>query len=234
MRRLASLAGLLALVTAEAAQAQMDPNNPTCPVSLNVSNYREMRFTPHEVDGRKVLLAEGYIDDGVPARLQQALDSNPDIGEIWFRSPGGVALAGNQAGMIIRNNGMVTRIPAGWVCFSACNFMFMGGMARFVDEGGIFMVHMFTHTQDREAIRSNVAQGEDSTISLISQIEQQSAQLATEDNDFLIRMGISRDLLRNVMYRVSAVPEGENHETRRCLTQQEVRLYNVETEIIGN
>lgn len=234
MRRIASLVALLALGAGQAAQAQMDPNNPTCPTSLNVSNYREMRFTPQEADGKRVLLAEGYIDEGVPARLQQALDANPDIVEIWFRSPGGIALAGNQAGTIIRNNGMVTRIPAGWVCFSACNFMFMGGMARFVDEGGIFMVHMFTHTQDRDAIRSNVAQGEDSTISLISQIEQQSAQLATEDNDFLIRMGISRDLLRNVMYRVSAVPEGQNRETRRCLTQQEVRLYNVETEIIGN
>ena len=93
MRKLAAALGLAALASAQAAQAQMDPNNPTCPTSLNVSNYREMRFTPQEVDGRRVLLAEGYIDEGVPARLQQALDANPDIGEIWFRSPGGVALA---------------------------------------------------------------------------------------------------------------------------------------------
>ena len=31
---------------------------------------------------------------------------------------------------------MVTRIPAGWTCFSACNFVFMGGDRRFVDPGG--------------------------------------------------------------------------------------------------
>ena len=33
--------------------------------------------------------------------------------------------------------------------FRACNFMFMGGAARFVDPGGLFIVHMFTHTADR-------------------------------------------------------------------------------------
>ena len=37
------------------------------------------------------------------------------------------------------------------------------------------MVHMFTHTGDREAIRSEVARGEDNTIGLIGEIEQQSA-----------------------------------------------------------
>ena len=27
---------------------------------------------------------------------------------------------------------MATRIPAGWTCFSSCNFVFMGGDRRFV------------------------------------------------------------------------------------------------------
>ncbi|WP_284734387.1 hypothetical protein [Sphingosinicella terrae] len=232
MRKFASLLGLAALLSAQAAQAQMDPSNPSCPTSLNVSNYREMRFTPQEVDGRRVLLAEGYIDDGTAERLQAALDANPEINEIWFRSPGGDAREGNEAGRIIRDNGMITRIPQGWTCFSACNFMFMGGMARFVDPGGIFMVHMFTHTQDRDAIRGSVARGEDSTIGLIAEVEQSSALLATQDNDFLIRMGVSRDLLTNVMYQVPSVANAQSRETRRCLSQQEVLRYNVATEII--
>ena len=56
-------------------------------------------------------------------------------GRGWLRSPGGNARIGNQAGRIIRDNGLQTRIPEGWACFSACNFLFMGGFARFVDPG---------------------------------------------------------------------------------------------------
>ena len=212
---------------AAVAQSQMDPNNPTCPASPNWSNYREMRFTPQEVNGQRVLLAEGVIDDNLVPRLQAALQEHQDIGEIWLRSPGGNARVGNQAGRIIRDNGMITRIPNGWACFSACNFLFMGGVARFVEPGGVFMVHMFTHTGDRDVIRSEVAQGEDNTIGLIGEIEQQSALLASEDNDFLIRMGLSRLLLTEVMYRTSAVADANNRQTRRCLNRDELVRYNV-------
>ena len=226
MRWLACLSATAGLLTAQVAQAQNDPNTPTCPSSPNWSNYPEMRFTVEEIDGRKVLLAEGRIDDNLIPRLQAALESFQGD-EIWLRSPGGNARIGNQAGRIIRENGLQTRIPQGWACVSACNFLFMGGFARFVDPGGQFIVHMFTHTSDREAIRSQVAQGEDNTIGLIGDIEQQSALLASEDNDFLIRMGLSRRLLTEVMYRTSAVADSSNRETRRCLTQAELREYNV-------
>ena len=228
VRVLASAAATVALLGADVAATQtpMDPNNPTCPANPNWSNYREMRFTPQEVNGHQVLLAEGYIDDDLIPRLQAALQGFQGD-EIWLRSPGGNARVGNQAGRIIRENGLITRIPNGWACFSACNFLFMGGFARFVDPGGQFIVHMFTHTGDRETIRSEVAQGEENTVSLIGEIEQQSALLASEDNDFLIRMGVSRALLTEVMYQQSAVADQRNRSTRRCLTQEEVRRYNV-------
>jgi hypothetical protein len=227
-RLIVSASAAFALLGAEAAvaQARMDPDNPTCPASPNWSNYREMRFTVQEVNGRQVLLAEGVIDDNLIPRLQAAIQ-NFQGDEIWLRSPGGNARVGNQAGRIIRENSLQTRIPAGWACFSACNFLFMGGTARFVDSGGLFIVHMFTHTGDRDAIRSEVARGEDNTIGLIGEIEQQSAQLASEDNDFLIRMGLSRRLLTEVMYQVRAVTDETNRETRRCLTQEELARYNV-------
>ena len=209
-----------------AQRAQMDPDNPTCPLNPNVSSYRQMRFTPQVVDGIKVLLAEGMIDDDLIPRLEAALRDD-SIEEIWLRSPGGNARIGNQAGRLIRRSEIPTRIPAGWACFSACNFLFMGGAIRFVDPGGLFMVHMFTHTSNREAIRQQVAQGEQNTVSLIGEIEQQSALLASEDNDFLIRMGLSRTLLTEVMYRQSAVQDASNRSTRRCLTREELTRYNV-------
>jgi hypothetical protein len=52
--------------------------------------------------------------------------------------------------------------------------------------------------------------------------------LASEDNDFLIRMGVSRKLLTDVMYQQKAVADGQGDKsTRRCLTQAEAMKYNV-------
>jgi hypothetical protein len=234
-RAAAFLAALLALGSAETAlaQAAMDPANPTCPKSPSWSTYRQMRFTPETVDGKRILRAEGVIDETAAERLKAALEENPDVAELWLRSPGGNARAGNAAGKVVREAMIPTRIPAGWACFSACNFIFMGGAARFVDEGGVFMVHMFTHTGDREAIKAEVAAGEDKAVALIAGIEQESALLASEDNDFLIRMGLSRKLLTEVMYRQKAVGTAEDRSTRRCLKREELKRYNVVNAVEG-
>jgi hypothetical protein len=229
VRRAAIVLLATALCSGQALAQAMDPVNRTCPRDLNWSNYPSMQFT-YEVqpDGSRILKAEGRIDSTTPAKLQDALEEHPDaIDEVWLRSPGGDARAGTQAGFLIRQNIGVTKIPRGWACFSACNFMFMGGQGRIVEPGGLFIVHMFTHVGDGSATRQQARQGGDQTVGLIGEIEQASALLASEDNDFLIRMGISRNLLTEVMYQVRAVPAGPNAETRRCLTQEEMRRYNV-------
>jgi hypothetical protein len=232
LRALASFAALAGMLTGAGAQAQqagrVDPDNPTCPLNPNWSTNLRMTFTVQTVNGRQVLLAEGMIDDDLMPRLQQAVQ-NFQGDEIWLRSSGGNAMVGNQAGRFIRDNNLTTRIPAGWACFSACNFLFMGGVVRRVDAGGLFIVHMFTFTNNRQAIRQATTSGETGTVGLVADVEQQSALLASEDNAFLIRMGISRNLLTEVMYRQSAVADGENRSTRRCLTQEEVNRYNVAT-----
>ena len=210
-----------------AGAADMDLNNPTCPRQLNWSTYRQMRFTLETIDGVRVLKAEGMIDETVPERLREALQSNDPVEEIWFRSPGGDARAGNLAGKIVREAMIPTRIPAGWACFSSCNFMFMGGPIRFVDPGGLFVVHMFTHLADKDAVRAEVARDADTALEIIGEVEQDSALLASEDNDFLIRMGVSRKLLTDVMYQQKAIADGEDKSTRRCLTPEETVKYNV-------
>jgi hypothetical protein len=227
MARGSNIVGALALLLTAAAEPA-DPINPSCPKHLGWSTYPEMRFTLDTANGQRVLRAEGVIDEDVPAKLEDALKTNQPIDEIWLRSPGGIARAGNEAGKIIRKSGIPTRIPAGWACFSACNFIFMGGAVRFVDPGGLFVVHMFTHVSDKEAVRSELAKGTDSAIGLIGDVEQDSALLASEDNDFLIRMGVSRKLLTEVMYQQKAVAGGnEDKSTRRCLTAAEAVKYNV-------
>lgn len=205
----------------------MDPNNPTCPKDMNWSTYHEMKFTLDTSSGHRILKAEGAIDDGAPQRLQDALKANAPIDEIWIRSPGGSARAGNAAGKIIRASGIPTRIPAGWACFSACNFVFMGGVIRYVDDGGIFAVHMFTHLGDKDAVKQELQQGGDQALDMIGDMEQDSALLASEDNDFLIRMGVSRKLLTDVMYQQKAIAEPGDKSTRRCLTREETIKYNV-------
>ncbi|MDZ3832684.1 MAG: hypothetical protein U0S50_12845 [Sphingopyxis sp.] len=207
----------------------MDSANPTCPASPGWSANPVMKLTVRDVGGRKILAGEGRVDSGLPDRLKAVLAANSDIEEVWLSSPGGDARAGNAAGRIIRQNpGILTRIPKGWTCFSACNFIFMGGQLRVVEPGGIFMVHMFTRTGDRGTIDMSVAMGTDATTELIGEIEQDAALLASEDNDFLIRMGVSRKLLTDIMYQQKAVAgQGADKSTRRCLTQAEVLQYNV-------
>jgi len=208
----------------------MDPDNPTCPEAPNWSTNKTMELTPKMMNGTKVLLAEGAIDAGLPDRMRKMLAENPDISEVWLRSSGGIAKAGNEAGLVIRAADalIITRIPQGWTCFSACNFVFMGGRARIVEPGAHFMVHMFTMTNDRNAINYSIEMGTDSTVGLIGEVEQETALQAYRDSDFLIRMGVSRKLLSEVMYITSAVKTDDGDKsTRRCLTNQEVFKYNV-------
>lgn len=223
-RKSAALIALLGWLSGQtAALAEpMDPANPTCPLRPSWGPTSPMQFTLDTKTGHRILFAEGAIDDNLVPRLKDALAKNGQIEEIWLRSPGGNARVGNEAGKIIRAAGIPTRLPPGWACFSACNFLFMGGPARYVDAGGLFIVHMFTHTANRGEIEKDVLRGTDSTVDLIGDIEQDSALLASEDNDFLIRMGVKRTLLTEVMYQQKAVGGG-----RRCLTRDEAFKYNV-------
>ena len=222
---------VLALL-ALSATSPRDPVNPTCPLNPGWSLKPKMEFSVRQVNGLKVMVAEGRIDTGVVARLQAMLKKHPDLDEIWLSSPGGDARAGNAAGLLIRNTlDVETRIPSGWACYSSCNFVFMGGRKRTIDPGGDFIVHMFTQTNDRDSIDMSVAMGTDATTELIGQIEQDAAMLATEDNDFLIRMQVSRKLLSDIMYKQKAVAgSSKDKSTRRCLTIDEAIYYGVMSE----
>jgi hypothetical protein len=218
---------MAALLWAQAAPAQTrDLRNPTCPANPDWSTNRQMQFTVATVEGRRVLLGEGVVDDNLLPRLEAAL-RDQTLEEVRLRSPGGNARVGNQAGVLIRRSGLPTRIPAGWACGGSCVFMFMGGITRAVDPGGLVVVQMFTFTGNREVIRREIARGEEASADLIGEIALQSVRLASEDNEFLIRMGVSRSLLTEVMDRQSAVGEGTDRSTRRCLTQAELARYNV-------
>jgi len=219
------------LVAAALLMGSADPKNPTCPAQPNWSTSPVMTLTFRKQGEDRILMAEGTVDEALVARLEAALKKHSPIDEIWLRSPGGDAEAGNAAGLLIRKISVPTRIPAGWACFSACNFVFMGGAARSVDPGGVFMVHMFTFTADGGVLADEMTQGFDRAVAGITKVEQDAALLASQDNDFLIRAGVSRKLLTEVMYRQKAVAgKSGDQSTRRCLTIEEMRRYNVVTD----
>ncbi|HYD38516.1 MAG TPA: hypothetical protein VEA60_12940, partial [Allosphingosinicella sp.] len=114
MRRRSATLALAALLSSTGAEAAVDPANPTCPKELNFSAHKTMQFSLREEEGMRILLAEGAIDSGVPARLQAALKKYEPIDQIWLRSPGGDARAGTEAGKLIRQSLAFTRIPEGW------------------------------------------------------------------------------------------------------------------------
>jgi len=218
----------LAVVSLTAA-TEMDPINPTCPLNPNWSANPTMKLTVEKRGTMKVILAEGRVDSGLPDRLNAALKANPDVSEIWLRSPGGDARAGNAAGRIIRSNpGLATRIPSGWACFSACNFVFMGGAPRLIEPGGEFIVHMFTSTGDRSLIDESVAMGTDATTELIGDVEQDSALLASEEILSRHEMRAPRNRLANICPRKRPGRGGAPHTPpRRCLTLDEALKYGV-------
>lgn len=222
-RRIALALAALALTGAA------DPKNPTCPATPNFSSNKAMTFTFRQQGQDRILMAEGAIDDALVPRLEAALKKHAPIDEIWLRSPGGNAEVGNAAGLIIKRSGTATRIPAGWACFSACNFMFMGGFLRTVDPGGVFMVHMFTFTADGGVLAEEATRGSEAAGETIRMVESEAAKLANQDSEYLVRFGVAPSLLREVMYRTQAVAAkgSADQSTRRCLTAAELKRYNV-------
>jgi len=227
--RRAALLALLALISSEPASAQPDPNSPICPPNPNWSTYPRMRFTVQAVPGSyPVLLAEGQIDDEMLPRLEEALRTFRG-NEIWLRSSGGNAQVANRAGFLIHRNTLSTRIPAGWACSSACAWMFIGGVVRSVDPGGQLIVQRLGDNPDPAAVRRQAAPDGDGMARTIENVAQESALRATEENNFLMAMGISRQLLTDIIYRQT----GPGEAGRRCLTVEEMHRYNVVNDVYG-
>ena len=156
---------LLALAALALLTGATDPDNPTCPANPAWGPAAPMTLTPQDRNGVRVLVAEGLVNASLPRRLREAIEADDQIAEVWIRSSGGDAQAGNEAGKVIRSfSGMLTRIRSGWACFSACNFVFMGGDRRVIEPGGVFMVHMFTHTDQRDVISNRVRSGTVDTV----------------------------------------------------------------------
>ncbi|MDP3377035.1 MAG: hypothetical protein Q8S53_01625 [Brevundimonas sp.] len=210
------LAGLVWAMMPVAAIAQYTtrhPSFPTCPALTSATPPMggAMRVWLDGSTGRRILIIQGGVQRGSADQIANAIRVNQPIDQIWVNSQGGNAEEGNRITRIIRDSGIPVHIPDDWWCVSACNFIFFGGAIRTIDPRGVLAVHMATHVRSEDTPR---------TAGQVQVIEEEMARLTYDDIDLIIRMGISRRLLSEVMYAQSA-------SGVRCLTRDEMRRYNV-------
>lgn len=169
-----------------------------------------VEFVMMEYQGRRVMLIRdeprsdkyprgGMIQRGDAKRFAEELQRAGPIEEILFNSGGGSEPDGLEIGRIIRKAGLATRIPSGAMCASACADAFLGGVARRVEKGGRYGIHMPTIASNAETVQRIVAMMEkarnqgriESAQRLIYEIEQLSAQAASRWALYVMAMGAS-------------------------------------------
>jgi hypothetical protein len=169
-----------------------------------------VEFVVMEYQGRRVMLIRdepksekfprgGMIQRGDAQRFAQELQRAGPIEEILFHSGGGSEPDGLEMGRIIRKAGLNTRIPSGAMCASACADAFLGGVARRVEMGGRYGIHMPTIAGNAQTVQKIAAimekarsQGSlESAQRLIFEIEQLSAQAASRWALYVMAMGAS-------------------------------------------
>lgn len=143
-----------------------------------------MSFTLQQINGARVLFANGGIDDAANDNLAQALARHGPIDEVWLNSPGGNSRVGVQMGHTLRDAGLITMVKAGHGCASACSTAFLGGLMRRVEPGAIYGVHMYSS-------QINGA-GPAVTQDLYNDIQWQGAMGAAERIAFAQEMGVTR------------------------------------------
>lgn len=169
-----------------------------------------VEFVAGDYKGKRVLLVRdeppsekhprgGRIFSGDAKRLAAALAQGGPYSEVLFNSRGGSEADGLAMGRLIRAAGLSTRIPAGASCASACADAFLGGVARRVEPGGRYGIHMPTIagnpdmvTRIAGIIEREMRKGShEGAQQLIFKIEQLSAQAASRWALYVIQMGAS-------------------------------------------
>lgn len=141
------------------------------------------------------LRASGQITLGETERLRAEVQRSGAT-ELLLHSPGGLMQEGMRLGRAIRAMRLVTRIPPGAGCASACFSAFVGGVRRRVDPGGRLGVHRPTATNNPTAlldVQSTWAQH--GAARAMERMETLIAISTTQNAIFLQEMGIGLQVL---------------------------------------
>jgi hypothetical protein len=171
-------------------------------VSFSPDSGVALEFTVKEYRGQRVLLLEGGIEENDSEQFENALRQAGQIAEVLLDSSGGLEREGLTIGRLIRRRGLSTRILAKARCESACADIFLGGVARRVEEGGRYGIHMATAMASKYAIKraatsimkhieENGRIDYEGVRAVIQEYEKDSAQTASRWAAYVLEMGAS-------------------------------------------
>jgi hypothetical protein len=119
-------------------------------------DWSKMHFTLRTEKGhRNVLFMWGQINEGDAQQFRLALDA-AKAGELWLFSGGGDMYEAMEIARIVRSYKITTRVRRGAACISACNFIFLGGVVRYVETGADFESHMFASPPGAIRLRARI------------------------------------------------------------------------------
>jgi hypothetical protein len=170
-------------------------------------------------DGTRALVLRGPLKTGDDDRFTAQLAQGA-VDEVWFNSGGGSVVAGQGIGRIMRQRGLIGRVPTQARCASACVDAFLGAPVRFVDSPHSVGVHMFSVFRSetlKEKYAEKVAQGR--VTEVIFEMENYAADATAGWIDYMMEMGVAPSLISFTV----RVP----HVCIYWLTQQEMLHYNV-------
>lgn len=162
-----------------------------------------MHYQVRDTGNGRVLIATGSIKVGEASRLAQALRNAGAVDEVWLNSGGGVLVEGLAMGRVLRKAGVMTRVPNGAFCASACTFVFLGGPVRIIDPNAYYGVHAFSSYFQAEGIAAHISRISNflktnniaELQKYLMQEERINAQLAAECAKFLVEMSASLEFL---------------------------------------
>lgn len=120
---------------------------PTTPYDGPAPRAMPKRLTFEIID--ETLRLTGAIKGGDSERFATYLQENGDLPKtVSLHSPGGSVRDALAIGRMVRGRNFDTQIVADAVCFSACPYVFMGGVSREVAEDGALGVHQHYFEED--------------------------------------------------------------------------------------
>lgn len=167
------LFALAVVVSAQAADAHVQRRSPTpAPRRMAAEDPRSRAMTfkaYQECSGNGCpyfVLAQGVITQDTPQAFRAFLAREQYQPVVYFDSPGGSLTWALELGRLIRGRGLDTYVGGPYeafggfrpgtgaeevtrtlsrqgVCFSACAYAFLGGVAREIGDGGLYGVHRF-------------------------------------------------------------------------------------------
>ena len=168
-----------------------------------------------------VLRVSGRIEAGDAARLERAL-GRQTVDEVWFNSLGGRELVGYAMGRVLRREGVISRVPRGARCASACVDAFLGAPIRFVDAPYSVFIHPASASGVRAAqdkVRKGAEGGEAGAREVIMYFERVGAESTARWINYVLEMGASARLVEVA----SEIP----HDCAVALSRQEMLAYNI-------